>query len=265
MSDTAERDAFLKELQELVAKDAPVGRSAETAPDRAEATLASSDPAPVVPTPLSQPDESNGPVPEAVQPVAQAPSVNLEPVKLEGSDALDGVLVFNEGDEPVRMASVRTPARQKATTAVKMRLVASVMVLLAAGYLMIPSDLVPEAVAQSPAALSVAASEQGEVAQERTATVAVDHSAATAPAADPISVGIDLSAMVDSPQSQADLVAEMQRDTQVIPEAEQSCASGALSNSDRRVCNTAGHVRFFACTNDAGRIWDVHVAGCEVI
>lgn len=275
MSETTEHDAFLVELQEMLAKAAPAGKKVEAAHELAEAKPAAEQPSqaavaqanPIPATqaaPLSQPVVSSVPSPEPMPPAA-ARTVDHEPVKLEGSDALDGVLVFNEGDEPIQKDVVRVPGKQKTAAAVKMKLVASVMVLLAAGYLMIPSDLVPQEAAQAPAETPVLAGEQTEVAQEFTPPGDASHAAAASPAGEPVSVGIDLSARGESPQSQDDLVTEMARDVQVIPEAEQSCAAGALSNSERRVCSTAGHVRFFACTQGTGRIWDVRVAGCEVI
>lgn len=278
MSEAQSHDAFLAELQGLIADDdvaTEVPQEPQAQARQAQTAAKES------PPPSSQPESppASTSAPEAT--VAPATKQKAVPVvgevKLEAADALAGSLVFNESErgeiEPVEKP-VTKHKRGSATD--KVKTVAGLLVLAAAGYLVLPGPVVgavdqaqPQQAAQVPAQTPAEAPAQAPLPVTSTAPAGdvAPQGAAAAPAETPVtSVGLslDLSAMGDSPQSQRALVAEIQRDSKVLPDSEKSCSSGELSTYDRRVCSAAGHIRFFQCTHNTGRIWDVRLPGCDI-
>lgn len=271
MSAEKELDRFEQELKSMLKEDGGdeaqdlVFSDAATQEERSEAAAA--------PTPSSQPDQS---AQEAAAATQREYIPELEPIEIKASDALNGVLDFGaeEGDVPAGSEENSVKATNKTRgSGVKLKLAVSVIVLLGAGYLMLPAeksaDLRAQGSSQTPHAVAAAgAATSPAVAQEVRSTTQAGSALAvpTAPAAPAAQVmGLDLSVMGESPQSQESLVAEIARDVQAIPEAERTCSSGQLSNGERAVCNKTGHIKFFQCTGGTGRIWDVRLPGCDVI
>ena len=274
MSEAKSHDAFLAELQGLIAED----DVATEVPQEPKVQAHKAQPAPKVsPTPSSQPEvaPASSSAPAApVTPAAKPKAVPVDgEVKLEAADALAGALVFSESErgeiEPVEKPVTK---QKRGSAADKVKTAAGLLVLVAAGYLLMPGaggvadvEAEPQQAAQVP--VQVPAQTPAPVASTAPAGVVAPQVAAPAPvdaAATSVGLSLDLSAMADSPQSQAALVAEIARDTKVLPESEKSCSSGELSTYDRRVCGAAGHIRFFQCTQNTGRIWDVRLPGCDI-
>ena len=278
MSEAKSHDAFLAELQGLIAED----EVAVEVPQAPKIEARQVQPAPMVsPTPSSQPEISSAPAPApapeaTVTPAAKQKAVPVDgEVKLEAADALVGALDFSDAEQGAIEPVKKPVAQQKQGSATdKLKAVAGLLVLVVAGYLLVPGggvgvdvEAAVEAEPQQAAQAQVQTPVPEPVASAAPAGDVTPQVAATAPADAPattVGLSLDMSAMTDSPQSQPSLVAEIERDTKVLPEAEKSCSSGALSTYDRRVCSVTGHIRFFQCTQNTGRIWDVRLPGCDI-
>lgn len=279
MSEAKSHDAFLAELQGLIAEDDVATEVPQEPKARAQARQAKPNAKKITP-PSSQPEVPTASTSAPETTVAQATKKKAAPVvgevKLEAADALAGSLVFNESERG-EIEPVEKPAtKQRGSATDKVKTVAGLLVLAVAGYLLVPGPGVgevdqaePHQAAELPAQTPAAAPAQASLPVTGTAPasdVAPQVAAAAPNESSVTSVGLslDLSAMGESPQSQPALVAELQRDSKVLPESEKSCSSGELSTYDRRVCSAAGHIRFFQCTQNTGRIWDVRLPGCDI-
>lgn len=60
------------------------------------------------------------------------------------------------------------------------------------------------------------------------------------------------------------LALEQALELQALPPADRTCTSPALSEGfDRELCKSVGVQKYFQCTANAGRRWDVRIPGCE--
>lgn len=192
-----------------------------------------------------------------VSPSADDASIDLM-TRERGSLIAQGISTDAESD----LESQGTPSVRSGSLG---RMLAGCALLVVVAYLLWPSSEPSQraSLRAVDAVSTPSAPAVSEASTQQTATAAP--SAPLVQAAPSRTVAIDLAAMQPSPQSAADVAAEIEIDRIVLPVEEQNCSSRFVQRDSRQVCMTQGATRYFKCTRGGGRIWDAALPGCEIL
>ena len=74
---------------------------------------------------------------------------------------------------------------------------------------------------------------------------------------------VDLAAMGPSPESAEETLISVGLDRSTVDAADRSCSNSVIEGASRSLCVTVGAARYYQCTTNGGRIWNVALPGCS--
>jgi hypothetical protein len=199
------------------------------------------------------------PVMNTITAEAEEPPVVLKGIHLDPLNNLGAGAVVERSDQAVAATDAEVEAEQDAQYGGVVgllqkhgKVIGAAAVLAIIGFIALPKGA-PTPVAPVAAPVAV---------QAPAAPAPAPTAAPTGDAPVGVTGGVEAYVGNGSPDDQARLAAELQRDALAIPAADQVCSNPAITAFDSMRCGQVGPQLYFKCAPD-GRRWDVRKPGCE--